>query len=127
MTTQKEFPFKVGDKVRSKICCGDPDFHQIILYIGKDAFFFINSEGVEGSDVKTDYVLYSTPKKTIRMAHALIRQPKISLTKCIPPQVGTFLFETEERAKNHLGDLLLQWPLTINGVEQWVDVPVEDE
>lgn len=91
-----------------------------------DEIFKKDSE--EESMYQTDNnVEFIKQKKTIRMAPALIRQPECHNLIRLWPQSSSFLFETKEQAKNNFGDWFVQWPLTINGVEQWVDVPVEDE
>lgn len=127
MTTQKDFPFKSGDKItwsgwkeRGEWC--------ELLYAGDTRLFVKDWKGNENIIMKDfDWELCVAPKKTIRMAPALIRQPECHDLISLWPQSSNFLFETKEQAKNHFGDWFVQWPLTINGVEQWVDVPVEGE
>lgn len=61
MTTQKDFPFKVGDKVTQEKFTA---FWVQILYIGNDSFFGIDFKGKENSwYIGNHWNLYTHPKK----------------------------------------------------------------
>jgi hypothetical protein len=123
--TRDEFvkKFKVGDKIRmAHWTCSR--FSEI-LYIGNVRFFARSEDSNEYSfeyEYSNDYfwLPYTEPKKTVKMAQALYQRT----------DDGTFFingdfFKSKEEAKEYYTSSsykIVQWPLVINGVEQWVEV-----
>jgi len=133
MTTQKDFPFKVGDKITNHNFGYNKWWEIVGIDKDQNLFFFydysfrgeLNLLSLTCYDWKEWYI--RIPKKTIRMAPALRKtNGSIAYDGYYYPTTQLFLSEKEAKAIKDGSTVFIQWPLTINGVEQWVDVPVEE-
>lgn len=117
MSTQKDFPFKVGQRIFNPGWTGNK--YMEVLYVGTKQVFIITSDGDEEMhcyDFFERYLPYSPPKKTIRMAPALVKQGN-NYT------LSYKFYKTYEEAKIACNGGFIQWPANDS---MWVDVPVED-
>lgn len=65
------------------------------------------------------------PKKKVKMAQAVVNYRNGEQVT-----LSNFYYTSLEEAKEDLKDLrypTVQWPLTINGVEQWVEIEIDEE
>ena len=115
--------FKVGDKVRSDVW--NIDEYLEILFMGKDRFFTLDKRGQEWSYSYTsiNWLPYTEPKKkkTVKMAQALFRRGNGSYG-----ETHDVYSSKEEVEQDFSLYTLIQWPLVINGEEQWITVEVEE-
>jgi hypothetical protein len=114
--------YKVGDKIRA-YHWGDGLWLEII-FIGSQKFFAKNDLGTENtwSFDAIDWLPYTEPpkpKKTVKMARALAQNNNGRF------YVSDFIYSSKEEARCFLGKLI-QWPVVINGEEQWIEVEVEE-
>lgn len=122
--TREEFvkKFKVGNKVRIKEL-DDVVFYEILFY-GERLFFYKDESGHEEcASYEASWIPYTEPvkKKTIKMAQALIKNSNGKFTT-----TNYFYSSKEKLAPIFFPSELIQWPLVINGVEQWITVEVEE-
>lgn len=122
--TRDEFVkiYKVGDKINISGTDWPHGKFLEILCLGNDRFFSRDNYGQESSWFYGNNIweLYTEPKKTVKMAQALYQRT----------DDGTFFingdfFKSKEEAKEYYTSSsykIVQWPLVINGVEQWVEV-----
>jgi len=123
MTTQKGFQFKVGQLAKHP--SWDVDRKEV-LFIGNEKVFYrwVGSLAGEAADPFScwdDYVLYTPPKKTIRLYPALI---DIGASMSIWRVDWDNLFQNEEEANRHFGCQFFKWPASES---LFVDVPVEEK
>ena len=114
--------YKVGDKIRA-YHWGDGLWLEII-FIGSQKFFAKNDLGTENtwSFDAINWLPYTEPpkpKKTVKMARALAQNNNGRF------YVSDFIYSSKEEARCFLGKLI-QWPVVINGEEQWIEVEVEE-
>lgn len=102
-----------------------------ILYIGSQRFFAKDNDGEEcsWSFDSFDWLPYPEspkPKKTVKMAQALLKD---EWNNKISPTMSGHFFRNKEDAEKYalnFNFILIQWPLVINEVEQWIEVEVEE-
>jgi hypothetical protein len=72
-----------------------------------------------------DSLEFPAPKKMIKKSQALIRDSYLGADR---PSVVFFI--SREEADNHyektVSCKIIQWPIVVNGVEQWVEVPSDE-
>lgn len=123
------FNFKVNDKVANEGC----GLHEFIIITAIGEGYFLGKRNTEHFgfseeiwNKSLDWLPYTPPKKTVRMAPAL--------TKALIPfgearawsdggKQLTGMYENENTAKLACGDGFIKWPASEN---LWVDVPVEE-
>ena len=67
---------------------------------------------------------FPAAKRKVRMAMAVMKR---SIGDYYTP---SFYYATRKEAETHANEMefeLIQWPLTINGVPQWVEIDIEEE
>lgn len=116
--------YKVGDKIRA-YHWGDGLWLEII-FIGSQKFFAKNDLGTENtwSFDAIDWIPYTEPpkpKKSVKMAQALIKTTNGEFS------ITDFFYSSKEELERlfHPSEVI-QWPLVINGEEQWITVEVEE-
>ena len=127
--TRDEFikHFKVGDKIKQNVW--NETLFVEIIFIGDKRFFAMDESGNDRDWEFYEYWLPYTPpkkKKTIKMAQSLLKD---HFNNKISPLISGHFFASKEDAEKYassFGDTLIQWPLVVNGVEQWIEVEVEE-
>ena len=104
---------------------GGEDVKRTVRYIEKDYVCYLREEvsgetGLDVSSMETFIRLYThklTPK-TVRKSQCVIAGEAVSRA----------LFASEKEVREVYSDCAnVQWPLVVNGVEQWVEVPSNDK
>ncbi len=114
------FNFKVGDEITNKYWADTEEGLVTITAIGLTFFLALDYKGDEtvlGKD-SYDWLPYTTPKKTVRMAPAMGRGGT-----CDSFWISDMLYSSEEESRKGMGPLFLKWPASES---MWVDVPVEE-
>ena len=115
--------YKVGDKI--KLGDWEPERYLKILSVGDKSFFCNYASDFEYVyPIDQDWIPYTKPqkkKKTVKMAQALIKTTngEFSIT-------AYFSSSKEELERLFHPSEVIQWPLVINGEEQWITVEVEE-
>jgi len=121
------FNFKVGDKVIIEEWPADKFL--TITAVGETNFLAKDSNEYEGCWSKKYFervwLPYTPPKKTVRMAQGVVKSMNGEIW------LHLNLFPSRESADKYLSNRasetkVIIWPHTVNGIEQWVDVPVEE-
>lgn len=121
--TRDEFVkiYKVGDKINIGGTNWPHGKFLEILCLGNDRFFSRDNFGQESSWFYGNiWEPYTEPKKKVKMAQAVYQQT----------DDGTFIlhsifYKSKEEAKAYYNPSyfkLIQWPLVVNGIEQWVEI-----
>jgi len=119
------FNFKVNDKVANEGC----GLHEFIIITAIGEGYFLGKRNTEHFgfseeiwNKSLDWLPYTPPKKTVRMAQAKLwlKEGRAWIEETL------FTLEGVRNYCKALNATILEYPLVINGVEQWHDVPVEE-
>jgi len=122
------FNFKVNDKVANEGC----GLHEFIIITAIGEGYFLGKRNTEHFgfseeiwNKSLDWLPYTPPKKTVRMAQGVVKSMNGEIW------LHLNLFPSRESADKYLSNRasetkVIIWPHTVNGIEQWVDLPVEE-
>lgn len=118
--TKDEFvkKYHVGDKIRAPHWKSNR-FSEV-LYLGDKEFFVRDDDNAEGGWEYSDYDWqpYTAPQKTVKMSQAVYKWRGLSQTH----QISSLFFKSKKEAETDIQIEIVQWPIVVNGVEQWIEV-----
>lgn len=121
--TRDEFvkKYKVGDKIKARDAHWPQERFLEILCLGNDRFFSRDNLGQESSwFYGNSWEPYTEPKKKVKMAQALYQRTDDGFFF-----LNGFFYKSKEEAKEGYPSSsykIVQWPLVVNGIEQWIEV-----